>query len=139
MHKIKLTMALMLFIGSFLAAQQADDIIGNYHLPNNLDIKIFKVEGKYQGEIIALNGYENGETKDFKNPDKSKRNDPLLGKIIIHDLEFDKKNKKWINGSMYGAKKGIMLNLKVTKMSKKEITVVGSKYFFWKTLTWEKI
>ncbi len=63
---------ILVFSISVIFAQQADDVIGKYRLPNNLDIEIFKENKKYLGKIVALNGYENGVTKDFKNPDKSK-------------------------------------------------------------------
>ena len=139
MYKISITALLTLFISSFLVAQQADDIIGKYRLPNNLDVEIFKKNGKYQGKIIALTGEQKQQTKDYKNPDKSKRNDLLVGKVIITDLTFDSVEKQWVNGSMYGPEKGMFFNLKVTEMRETEIEVVGSKYFFWRTLTWQKL
>ncbi len=80
-RKIIIALIMLFTINTF--GQQADDIIGKYHLPNNLDVQIFKVKDKYQGKIIALNGYEDGQTKDFKNPEESKQNDLLIGKIII--------------------------------------------------------
>ena len=132
-------MVILVFSASGVFAQQAEDVIGKYRLPNNLDIEIFKDENKYFGKIVALNGYENGETKDFKNPDKSKRNEFLLGKVIIENLELDKEKKQWINGSMYGPEKGMVFNLKITEIKQNEIVVVGSKYFFRKTIKWEKL
>ncbi len=139
MYNIKLTLFLILFSTTFTFAQQADDVIGKYHLPNKLDVEIFKRNGKYFGKIIALNGYENGRTTDIKNPDKSKRNRPLIGMVLIKDLEYDQKENQWVNGNMYGPEKGMVLNLEVTEIRKNEIVVVGSKYFFWKTLVWKKI
>lgn len=130
---------ILIFSTSVIFAQQADDVIGKYRLPNNLDIEIFKNNNKYLGKIVALNGYENGETKDFKNPDKSKRNELLLGKVIIKDLEFDSDEKQWINGSMYGPEKGMVFNLKITEIRDNEIEIVGSKFFFHKTLIWKII
>lgn len=138
-YKIKLIAYIALFSMGILSAQQADDIIGKYHLPNELDIEIYKVGDKYNGKIIALNNYLDGETKDFKNSDKSKRNNLLLGKVIINGLQFDTKEEEWINATMYGPQKGIVLNLKVTEMRENEIEVVGSKYLFWRTLSWQKI
>lgn len=139
MLRSKLILSLAILITTLTFGQQADEIIGKYRLPNKLDVEIFKSNGKYFGKIIALNGYENGQVKDFKNPDKSKRNDPLLGKVIIEGLEFDNNKNVWINGSMYGPEKGMVFNLKITEIRKKEIEVVGSKYFMWKTLKWIKI
>ena len=137
--QLKLSLFLLFFIINSSFAQKADDLIGKYHLPNDLDIEIYKKGEKYYGKIIALNGYQDGQTIDYKNPDNSKQNTPLLGMVIIKDLEFDEESKEWINGSMYGPEKGMIFNLKITEIREREIEVVGSKYFFWHTLKWIKI
>ena len=120
-------------------SQKADDIIGKYHLPNKLDLEIYKVGNKYFGKIIALNGYEDGQTIDVKNPDDSMQNQPLVGMVILKDLEWDEDDKQWINGKMYGPEKGMVFNLKVTEMMEQKIEVVGSKYLFWHTLEWSRL
>ena len=135
----KITTLLILLISNIVLAQNADDIIGKYHLPNNLDVEIFKHGDNYFGKIIALNGYENGQTLDVKNPEESKRSDLLVGKIIIENLKFNNEEKKWFDGKMYGAEKGMFFNLKVTNINRKEIVIVGSKFLFWRTLIWKKI
>ena len=139
MLKLKLTISLITLLSSISFAQQADIIIGKYRLPNKLDIEIFKNNEKYFGKIIALNGFENGQLKDINNPDRSKHNDFLLGKVIIKDLEYDQEEKKWINGSMYGSEKGMYFNLKITEVRQNEIVVIGSKFVMRKTLEWEKL
>jgi len=120
-------------------SQQADDIIGKYRLPNKLDIEIFKVDNRYFGKIIALNGYEDGQTVDLKNPEKTKRNDLLMGMVIIENLRYDIDEKKWFDGKMYGPEKGMVFNLKIVEVRNNKATVVGSKYFFWHTVEWQKI
>jgi len=122
-----------------LLALGADEIIGMYHLPNNLDIEIFKSGSKYFGKIIGLDGFNNGQRSDINNPDEALRGEPLIGKIIIKDLEFEPSENEWVDGSMYGPEKGLMFNLKITEVREHEIEVVGSKYFFWKKLTWERL
>jgi hypothetical protein len=122
-----------------LFAQQADLIVGKYSLPNKLDIEIFESSGKYFGKIIALNGFENGQLKDINNPDRSQRKDPLLGKLIIENLEYDKAEKNWINGKMYGAEKGLYFNLLIAEVRANEIAVVGSKFIMRKTVDWKKL
>jgi uncharacterized protein (DUF2147 family) len=122
-----------------MSAQQADEIIGKYHLPNDLDIEIFKDGEKFFGKIIGLNDFEDGQIKDVNNPEKSRQNEALLGKVIIKNLEYDSKKKQWLNGSMYGPEKGMVFNLKITEMRDKEIEVVGSKFILWRTLQWKKI
>lgn len=139
MRRISFIISFIIFMTSYNFAQQADEIIGNYHLPNDLDIEIFKDNGKYLGKIIALNGFEDGQTNDINNPDNSKQNDLLIGKIIITNLEYDKEEKQWLNGKMYGPEKGMIFNLKITEIHQNEIEIVGSKYLFWKTMTWIRI
>ncbi|RLD31143.1 MAG: DUF2147 domain-containing protein [Bacteroidetes bacterium] len=139
MLKSILTLSLSVIFTSMIFAQQADIIVGKYRLPNNLDVEIFENSGKYYGKIIALNGFEDGQQKDIKNPDRSQRNDPLLGKLIIKDLEYDKDKKKWINGSIYGAEKGLHLNLLIAEVRADEIVVVGSKFIMKKSLEWKKL
>ena len=139
MIRLSFITTVFFFIISVAFGQQADVILGKYNLPNNLDIEIFKEGNKYFGKIIALNNYEDGQVTDINNPDKSKQNDSLVGMVIIKDLEYDPDENKWINGSMYGPEKGMVFNLKIIEVGKKEIKVVGSKYFIWRTLKWKKI
>ena len=139
MNKLQLTIAAILLISSFALAQQADDLIGKYRLPNQLDVEIFKADGKYFGKIIGLGDLEKEHQIDVNNPDKALRDKPLMGKVIIKNLKYDKAEHQWVGGSMYGPEKGLIFNLKVTELGEQEIKVVGSKYFFWKTLTWEKL
>jgi len=137
MIKIKLIIFFVLPFLSNMSAQ--NEIVGKYHLPNKLDIEIFEYKSKYFGRIIALNGYEDGQTIDYKNPNKTKQKDFLIGKVIITNLEYDRKEKQWINGKMYGPEKGIFFDLKIKEARKEAIEIVASKYLFWKTLEWEKI
>jgi len=59
--------------------------------------------------------------------------------VIITNLTFSESEKKWLNGKLYGPEKGITINLKVTKLADKKATVVGSKFFFWRTFEWLKV
>ena len=139
MLKIKLTIVIFLLFTGFSFAQNADAIIGKYLLPNDLEVELFKKGDKYFGKIVGLNNYRDGETRDVKNFDSSKRNDLLLGKLIIKDLEYDSEEKVWINGEMYGPDKGIHVNLKITEVREREIVIVGSKYIMRKTMEWKRI
>lgn len=134
-----IAISLMLYFFAINAnAQMADDIIGKYHLPNHIEVEIFKQNGKYFGKIIKLHNYKDGQKKDINNPDKLKRGDDLLEKVIIENLEFDSKEKQWKNGTIYSPEKGLVLDIKITAIRNNEIEVVGSKYFFRKTLIWLK-
>ena len=122
-----------------LLAMDADGIIGKYHLPNQLDIEIFKSESKYFGRIIGIDGFSDGQESDINNPEVARRVEPLLGKIIINNLEYNPAENMWVGGSMYGPEKGLIFNLKIIDVREDEIVVVGSKYLFWKKMTWEKL
>ena len=105
---------LLLLIVGLTYAQNPDEIIGKYHLPNKLDVEIYKVEkDKYNGKIIALNGFENGQTTDINNSQESKQKTLLIGMEIIKGLNFDSGEKEWIDGEMYGPEKGMTFNLKI--------------------------
>ncbi|MDZ7743892.1 MAG: DUF2147 domain-containing protein [Bacteroidota bacterium] len=121
-----------------ISDNDADKIIGEYRMPNDLDIKIYKAKDGYQGKIIALNGFNEGQTKDINNPDKERRTDPLLGNIILTGLHFEKESKEWTGGRMYSPEKGMEVRFKVIKHNNQSITVVASKYLFSKTLDWER-
>jgi uncharacterized protein (DUF2147 family) len=130
---------IIILISTYTFAQKADDIIGKYHLPNKLDVQIYKVGNKYNGKIIALNGFEDGQKTDIHNDDEDLKKKPLIGMVIIKGLEFDTDDKEWVDGEMYGPEKGMTFNLKITEMRDNEIEVVGSKYLFWHTLVWKKL
>ncbi len=139
MFKKNLMLIATILTSIYAFAQQADEIVGKYKLPNGLNIEIFKDGETFSGKIIALNNFDDGQTKDVNNPNESKQNDPLLGMVIIHNLEFNTEKKQWVNGKMYGPEKGMIFNLKVTEILQNQIEVVGSKYFFWRTMKWDKI
>jgi len=136
--KLKLAVFILFAFAYSALAQNADDLIGTYSLPNDLEIEIFKEGNTYSGKIVALNGYKDGLTKDIKNPDKSKRNDDLLGMVIITNLTFSESEKKWLKGKLYSPEKGIIINLKITKLASNKATAVGSKFLFWRTFDWVK-
>lgn len=136
---LSFVISFIIFVTSNTIAQHADEIIGSYHLPNDMDIEIYKEGCTFSGKIIGLDNLNDGQTKDRNNPKKSKQDDLLIGMVIIHNLEYSKEEKEWVNGRMYGPEKGMVFNLKITEIRKNEIDVVGSKYFFWKTMTWIRI
>lgn len=139
MKKQILLLILSVFSTAFIFALDADAILGRYHLPNQLDIEIFKLEGKYFGKIVGLDGFDGGQQLDINNPEKALRTEPLLGKTIINNLEYDSSVNQWVDGSMYGPEKGLLFSLKITQIREYEIEVIGSKYLFWKKMTWEKL
>lgn len=65
MFRLSFIISFVIFMATFSYAQQADEIIGKYHLPNDLDVEIFENNGKYFWKIIAINDFENEQTKNI--------------------------------------------------------------------------
>ena len=118
-----------LTVSSGYSVKQEDKILGNWLLPDNLEIEIFKKGNKFYGKIIDVYGFNDGQEKDIHNPDKSKRNDNLIGKIIISDLQYDQKTGRWINGTIYAPQKGLTLDLTILKINGETLEAKGSKLF----------
>ncbi len=119
-----------------LFAQNKNEIIGMYTLPNGIELEIVETNNHFEGIIRNIHNYK--ETKDIYNPDKSKRNENLTGKVILKDLNYNEEENIWDNGVLYAPEKGMNVNLKITKSSQDEITVVVSKFIFHKTMKWKK-
>ncbi|MFO7828746.1 MAG: DUF2147 domain-containing protein [Bacteroidales bacterium] len=118
---------------------KADRITGKWLLPDHLVIEIYKVSQKYYGKIIDVTRFNDGQVKDIHNPDRSKRNDRLVGKVIISGLEYNQKSGEWINGIIYAPQKGLTLDLTIVKINGKNLEAKGSKFFFSKTINWKRI
>ncbi|HAF28086.1 MAG TPA: DUF2147 domain-containing protein [Bacteroidales bacterium] len=137
---IILIMLLFITCTSFkYPVSKADEIIGNWLLPDNLEIEIFKKNHKFYGKITEVYGFKDGQEKDIHNPDQSKRNDNLIGKVIISDLLFDSETEQWINGSIYAPQKGLTLELTILKVNGETLEARGSKLFFSKKIIWKRI
>ena len=88
---------------------KADDVIGNWLTAGNEPAKIqmYKSEGKFYGKIIWLkNATDNGKPKvDINNPDKTKRNNLLIGLVILMAFKFDG-DDEWKGGNIYDPETG---------------------------------
>ena len=114
-------------------------IVGVWKIERGLHIKIYLKDSKYYGDIVSLNGFNNGQKLDEHNPDKSKKGEQLVGKTIISHLEYDSKNAIWKKGKMYAPHMGITANLEIESVENNTIVAVGSKFFFWHTEHWIKV
>jgi hypothetical protein len=120
-------------------SKQADDIIGTWRLEVGLDLNIYKIGEVYEGRIVALNNFNDGQILDEHNPEKGNRLDSLKGKIIMKNLKYDLEEKTWNDGTMYAPHKGMTVDLEIKEASDLSITAVGSKYIFWHTDKWLKL
>ncbi len=77
--------------------------------------------------------------KDVKNPDKAKRNDPLVGSDMITGLKYNPKTDTYEGGKIYQAQTGRSYNCKVTLNKEKNVMkIIGGVGFISKTLTWTR-
>ena len=99
----------------------ADDITGTWisHLEKG-HVEITRDGDKYSGKIIWLKvpTYSDGTPKiDKNNPDQTKREQPLVGLVVLKDLVFVKDH--WENGSIYDPESGKTYSCRITKKDDK--------------------
>lgn len=129
LFEIKL-LIFFIFIGGNIFAQnnKADDIAGTWLTEDgNLQVKISKTGSAYQGLIVWMKEpNENDKPKvDQFNPDKSKRNNTVLGEtLILYNMKFDGKNT-WEDGIIYDSRNGREYSCKITLEGKNILNVRG--------------
>jgi uncharacterized protein (DUF2147 family) len=86
-----------------------DDIIGIWLTGGKepAKIQIYKAGEKFYGKIIWLkNPVKDGKQRtDGNNPDKSKRNTPVVGLVILKGFRFDG-DDEWRGGDIYDPESG---------------------------------
>lgn len=143
--KFYFTLATFLFFNLSLFSQKplADDIKGLW--VSNLGkgrVEISKDSSgeKYQGVIIWLKvpKYEDGtEKKDLKNPDKTKRSQPLIGLLVLKNLSFVKDH--WEGGTIYDPESGRTYSCRATLTENKlELRGYIGLSEIGRTQTWER-
>jgi len=112
------------------------DLEGRYPLPNDLKIEIYSKDRVFYGKIIDATEFNDEEAKET---DDENNEHSLVGKVLIRDLIYDANKKQWVNGRMYDPERGMWVNLKVKHVNEDRAIAEGSKFFFSKTVVWEKI
>jgi uncharacterized protein (DUF2147 family) len=101
--------SLSLFINSAYCQNKQNDIVGVWQTGGNepARIQIFKSGDKFYGKIIWLqNAVKDGKSRvDAKNPDKTKRNNPIIGLTILHGFRFNGSDE-WKGGDIYDPENG---------------------------------
>ena len=99
-----------LLVSTSAAAQnKADDIVGVWLSGGKepAKVQIYKSGDRYFGKISWLqNPVKDGKPRtDVRNPDKSKRNHPIIGLVILTDFKFDG-DDEWTGGDIYDPQNG---------------------------------
>ncbi len=125
------------------ASIASTDLTGFWLTAQKGSIIEFKKNGElYEGKVVwskNAKGRDGKALKDVNNPDKSKRNNPLLGTTMISGLKYNPKTDTYEGGKIYQPQTGRTFNCKVNlDKSKNAIQVNGGVGFISKTLTWTR-
>jgi len=122
----------MFAFASTANAQIADDILGDwFNQDGTAKIHVFKAvngkfKGKFYGKIVWLKDpNKNGKPKeDEKNPIATKRNQEIIGLVILNNFSFNINDKVWSEGTIYDPNNGKTYNCTM-KISGDKLNVRG--------------
>ena len=115
------------------AADKADAIVGQWVTQKGeARFEISKSNGKYNGKIVWLKDptYPPGDEeagkpkRDRNNPDKAKRDRPIIGLQLLKGLTYVGRNI-WTKGTIYNAENGKTYKCKVTLKSPNKFHLRG--------------
>lgn len=140
--------AFLIIIVSLLSSDlfsqnKADDITGVWLTSGNepAKIQIYRSGEKFYGKIIWLkNPTENGRQRtDSNNPDKARRNSPIIGLVILTGFKFDG-DDEWDGGDIYDPESGKTYNSYMYLKDLNTLKVRGYVGFslFGRTETWTR-
>ena len=116
-------------------------IVGNWLSEDKEGITtIFENNGKYFGKITWLkkpNDSKGIPFTDSENPDKSKRNQPLIGLLILKDFQYS--NNEWKGGTIYDPESGKTYTCTMWLQESNTLKVRGYWGLFYQTQTWTKV
>ncbi|HLN52365.1 MAG TPA: DUF2147 domain-containing protein [Lentimicrobium sp.] len=120
----------------------AKDLTGHWLTAQKATIvEFYKVGDKYNGKAVwSKQRDKSGKPlKDVNNPDRTKRNNPIVGSDLITGLTYNAKTDTYEGGRIYQPQTGKSFNCKV-KLDKNKNTmqITGGAGFISKTLTWTR-
>lgn len=124
-------------------AANSKDLTGYWLTAQKGTIVQFNKRGDfYEGTIVwskTIKDNSGKELKDVYNPDKSKRNAPVVGSSMITGLKYNPKTDTYEGGKVYQYQSGKSYNCKVNlDKSKNVMKIIGGVGFISKTLTWTR-
>lgn len=134
MKQIFLSVTLF-FLASIGFAQ--DQVLGKWLTDDGeAVVEIYKSGEKFNGKIIWLkspNGQDGKPLKDEHNPEKGKQAQPLLGLIMLQELNYVK--GKWEGGTIYDPEEGKKYKCTMW-LEDGKLKVRGYWGVFYQTQTW---
>ena len=145
---MKKSKASFIFIASLLSFRvfsqiKADVILGVWMTGGKepAKIQIYKSGEKFYGKIVWLkNPTQNGKQRtDANNPDKAKRNNLIIGLIILTGFKFDD-DDEWKGGDIYDPESGKTYSSYIYLKDKNTLKVRGyvGVSLFGRTETWTR-
>lgn len=133
--------ALLLFA---FAKANSQDITGTW---KNIDengvtkshVTIYEKNGKYYGKVSKIIDTRNGENPLCKECISSKKNQPILGMLILNDLE--KKGSAYKNGTLLDPENGKIYECKMwlNEDNPNLLMVRGYNLSLYRTQTWQRL
>ena len=135
-HQLILILAFFALSNTSFAQQQ---IVGKWISEDGEGItEIYQKDGYFYGKISWLKKPNDDKGKpytDTENPDKTKRNQPLLGLVILKHFIY--KNNEWQGGTIYDPNSGKTYSCTIW-VSHSKLKVRGYWGIFYQTQTWTK-
>ncbi|WP_208022762.1 DUF2147 domain-containing protein [Flavobacterium jejuense] len=117
------TLSSLVFTSFRLLKNPADAITGTWLTAgdDNAKVEIYESHSKYYGKIVWLKNpiREGKKALDVNNPDKNKRNNPIIGLQIISGFEFNADDNIWENGKIYDPQSGKTYSCNIRKEGNK--------------------
>jgi uncharacterized protein (DUF2147 family) len=130
----------LVIVLSYSTASAQNQIIGKWLSEDKEGItNIYQNNGKYFGKITWLkmpNDKKGIPFTDSENPDKSKRNQPLIGLLILKDFYYSK--NEWKGGTIYDPESGKTYTCTMWLENSNTLKVRGYWGLFYQTQTWTK-
>jgi uncharacterized protein (DUF2147 family) len=103
-------------------------------------IEIYKQAGKFDGKITWLSSPKDAHgnpMKDMENPDKSKRNQLLIGLVILKGFAY--KNGEWKGGTIYDPNNGKTYSCTMWLSNEKTLKIRGYWGILYETQKWTRV
>lgn len=135
----------LFFTGIAATQWVGNDICGIWwNKDKDAKIKVYTSYGKYFGQIHWLknpiDSLTNKPKLDKNNPDKEARTRPIMGLLILKNLEWDADDQEWDDGNIYDPKSGNTYSLTCKLKDKNTMELRGyiGISLFGRTDIWER-
>jgi uncharacterized protein (DUF2147 family) len=142
--KLALLITCCFFLLVAKAQQSQDDIVGIWLTGGKepAKIQVYRSANNFYGKITWLqNPVENGKPRvDSNNPDKNKRNNPVIGLQILNGFQFNG-NDEWTGGEIYDPESGKTYKSFISLKDKNTLKVRGyvGISLFGRTEIWTRV